>query len=162
MNGYWSLLFLPTKRGHPTPVELFWPQTSVFLFCWARTTVKPCPVFCPELKKLQKSVVADIATLFPQMHEWLNHLTANNKPCPVAAIQTQMEQRRTIQRVFSQTFPTRCPRRLQSAWRGFDECQTERQDQTHGSMCILLPQEVPWGVEDPYQTTSHDWANQTV
>lgn len=57
-----------------------------------RTTIKPRPIFGPELKKLQKAVVADIATLFPKTVEQLDAASATHRPCPIAAIRTRMEQ----------------------------------------------------------------------
>jgi hypothetical protein len=54
-----------------------------------QTTIKPHLVFGPELKKLQKSVVANIKSLLPKTYNNLNNDTP--KPCLLAAIQTQIE-----------------------------------------------------------------------
>jgi hypothetical protein len=51
-----------------------------------RTTVKPRPCFGPELKKVQKSVIADINILFPKTCEQLNETAKDLNPCPVASI----------------------------------------------------------------------------
>jgi hypothetical protein len=57
-----------------------------------RSVVKPKPRFSPELAKLQKSVIADIKTLFPQTMAGLDNSTAVAAPCPIAAVRTRIEQ----------------------------------------------------------------------
>jgi hypothetical protein len=53
--------------------------------------VKPTPKFGPELKKLQKTVVADLKNLFPGTRKVLDNSTALATPSPVAAIRTRIE-----------------------------------------------------------------------
>jgi hypothetical protein len=62
---------------HPPPIK--------------RTVIKPKPTFDPKLKKLQQSVVADVASLFPHTWDFLDNSAEANSPSPVTAIHTHME-----------------------------------------------------------------------
>ena len=53
--------------------------------------IKPKPIFGPELKKLQKSVIVDITGLFPNTKDILDVVVDSYKPCPIAAIHTYIE-----------------------------------------------------------------------
>jgi hypothetical protein len=57
----------------------------------ARVTVKPTPVFGPELCKLQKSVNSDLETLLPKMRSNLDSDASQHGTCPIAAIHTHVE-----------------------------------------------------------------------
>jgi len=52
-----------------------------------RSITKPNPRFGPELKKLQKCVIANIKDLFPRTHVELDS-TVISEPCPIAAVRT--------------------------------------------------------------------------
>ena len=52
---------------------------------------KPRPQFGPELLQLQKSVVKDIANLFPITASKLDNSVELAMPCPVAAIWSRIE-----------------------------------------------------------------------
>ena len=56
-----------------------------------QNTIKLWPCFGPELKKLQKSIVADIGSLLLKMLRKLDMTTSSGDPCPIATIQTRME-----------------------------------------------------------------------
>ncbi|KIM84433.1 hypothetical protein PILCRDRAFT_6103 [Piloderma croceum F 1598] len=53
---------------------------------------KPKPRFDPELKTLQKAVVADIKSLFPTTAAKLDKSTTSHLPCPIAAVRFRIEQ----------------------------------------------------------------------
>jgi len=54
-------------------------------------TIKPLPTFGPELKKLQKNVVTDIASLFPATCATLDNSAQIHLPCPLAAVCSHIE-----------------------------------------------------------------------
>jgi len=54
-------------------------------------TVKPPLTFGPELKNLQKNVIADIASLFPATCTALDDSAQAHLPCPLAAVRTRIE-----------------------------------------------------------------------
>src|SRR5882762_3206432 len=56
-----------------------------------RNIIKPDPVFRPELKKLQKSVVTDLQNLFPKTREHLDIVASDQLPCPIALVRSHME-----------------------------------------------------------------------
>ena len=56
-----------------------------------RNIIKPDPVFRPELKKLQKSIVTDLQNLFPKTHEHLDIVASDQLPCPIASVRSRME-----------------------------------------------------------------------
>jgi len=56
-----------------------------------RVTIKPAPTFSPELKKLQKNVVADIASLFPDTCAALDKAAQSHLPCPLAVVRGRIE-----------------------------------------------------------------------
>lgn len=57
-----------------------------------QTITKLSPRFGPELKKLQRSVIAEIHGVFPQTHADLDNSATLAVPCPVAAVRNRLEQ----------------------------------------------------------------------
>ena len=57
----------------------------------SRTVIKPPLVFGPELKKQQKTVIADIKSLLPQTLQHLNTSAEAHKSCPVGVVRTRIE-----------------------------------------------------------------------
>jgi len=51
-----------------------------------QSITKPNPRFGPELKVLQKSVIAEIQDIFPQTHAELDNSATLAVPCPVVAM----------------------------------------------------------------------------
>jgi len=53
---------------------------------------KPKPRFSPELRTLQKSVVANIKSLFPTTATKLDKSAASRLPCPIAVVRSRSKQ----------------------------------------------------------------------
>ena len=56
-----------------------------------QSIIKPSPQFGPELKKLQKAIVADITTLFPTTRTSLDDPATAHLPSPIRAIGIHVE-----------------------------------------------------------------------
>jgi hypothetical protein len=57
-----------------------------------RSITKPTPRYGPELKKLQKKVIAEIKGLFLETRKTLDNAAKTPSICPIAAIQDHIEQ----------------------------------------------------------------------